>query len=71
LAFFCRTVKMGAPRAMRKKSEKFNENINKRGSVTSASREENNGLGVGPIVVGFILFVVIGSSILQIVRSNA
>ena len=61
---------MPAPRTMRKKSEKFDENINKRGAVSSGKQEENNGLGVGPIVVGFILFVVIGSSILQIFRGD-
>ena len=62
---------MGQPRAIRVKTQKFNESVRQTGTAPPSKREEkNNGLGVGPVVVGFILFVVIGSSILQIVRSN-
>ena len=62
---------MGQPRNIRRRTEKFQESVRQTGSAPPSKREEkNNGLGVGPVVVGFILFVVIGSSILQLVRSN-
>jgi hypothetical protein len=45
---------------MKKKTEKFNENITKRGQVTKAKEEK---LGVGPIVLGILVFIVVGSGV--------
>lgn len=45
---------------MKKKTEKFNENISKRGQVTKAKEEK---LGVGPIVLGILVFIVVGSGV--------
>ena len=58
---------MGMPRSITLKTKKFESGAK---SSTAKAGKKDNGLGVGPIVVGFILFVVIGSSILQLVRSN-
>jgi len=55
-------------RATRLKSEKFDENINKRGNIEVKKKESS--LGVGPMVLGFLLFVVVGSAILQIIRGH-
>jgi hypothetical protein len=46
-------------RALRQKNEKFHENITKRGAVLPPKKE--NSPPVGPIVLGFFLFVVVGS----------
>lgn len=53
---------------LKTKQEKFEKNITKRGMVEPRS-SENSGLGVGPYVVAFFLFVVVGSAILQIIRT--
>jgi hypothetical protein len=47
-------------RATRVKSEKFHKNIEKRGNVNSGPKKESS-LAVGPVVIGFFLFVVVGS----------
>ncbi|KAH3744660.1 hypothetical protein Pelo_13933 [Pelomyxa schiedti] len=57
------------PRSLRAKEEKFEGNVTRRGMVDAAKKEKST-LGVGPIVIGFLLFVVVGSAILQIVRSS-
>ena len=60
---------MGNPRTIALRNKKFEASTAK-GNTPKTAKKEEDGLGVGPIVVGFILFVVIGSSILQLVRSN-
>ena len=45
---------------MRLRSDKHNGNINKRGNVSTGSRKESK-YTVGPILLGFFLFVVVGS----------
>jgi len=55
-------------RQLRARSEKFHQNIKKRGNVPVSKKED--GFTVGPIVLGFFLFVVVGSAILQIVRGG-
>jgi len=52
---------------MRQKVDKFNENINKRGNVATTKKEEK--LSVGPVVIGIFLFVVVGSALVQIIRT--
>lgn len=44
-----------------RKVEKFEKNINKRGAVTDSSAKKGNNLAVGPVLIGFFIFVVIGS----------
>ncbi|KAG6425505.1 probable stress-associated endoplasmic reticulum protein [Salvia hispanica] len=52
-----------------RKVEKFEKNINKRGAVTDSSAKKGNNLAVGPVLIGFFIFVVIGSSLFQIIRT--
>ncbi|WOK92393.1 putative stress-associated endoplasmic reticulum protein [Canna indica] len=52
-----------------RKSEKFQKNITKRGSVPETTVKKGNDYPVGPIVLGFFVFVVIGSSLFQIIRT--
>jgi len=55
-------------RALRQKNEKFHENINKRGNVVVEKKKDSTP-PVGPIVLGFFLFVVVGSALLQMLRT--
>ncbi|EFJ21773.1 hypothetical protein SELMODRAFT_270498 [Selaginella moellendorffii] len=52
-----------------KKIQKFQKNIFKRGAVPESSIKKGNAYPVGPIVLGFFIFVVIGSALLQIIRT--
>ncbi|GFQ04636.1 stress-associated endoplasmic reticulum protein 1 [Phtheirospermum japonicum] len=52
-----------------RKVEKFEKNITKRGAVPETSTKKGNNLAVGPILLGFFVFVVIGSSLFQIIRT--
>uniref|UniRef100_A0A453RLL5 Stress-associated endoplasmic reticulum protein n=1 Tax=Aegilops tauschii subsp. strangulata TaxID=200361 RepID=A0A453RLL5_AEGTS len=45
-----------------RKTAKFQKNITKRGSVPETTVKKGNDYPVGPIVLGFFIFVVIGSS---------
>jgi len=49
------------------RAQQFEQNINKRGKVKTVEKEEKSSLG--PIVIGFFLFVVVGSSLFQIIRT--
>ncbi|KAL1565303.1 putative stress-associated endoplasmic reticulum protein [Salvia divinorum] len=63
-------VKMTTSRRLAdRKVEKFEKNINKRGAVTDSSAKKGNNLAVGPVLIGFFIFVVIGSSLFQIIRT--
>ena len=44
-----------------RKSAKFQKNITKRGSVPETTVKKGNDYPVGPILLGFFIFVVIGS----------
>lgn len=44
-----------------RKTAKFQKNITKRGSVPETTVKKGNDYPVGPIVLGFFIFVVIGS----------
>jgi len=61
---------MPLPRNIRKRSEKYDQNISKRGNVpigkASDHLEENQ--PVNRVLVTFFLIVVVGSSIVQIFR---
>jgi hypothetical protein len=53
---------------MKAKSNKFHGNIHKRGAVGAGSLKKKD-YAVGPVMLGFFVFVVIGSSLLQIIRT--
>ena len=59
---------MGQPARQRLKSEKYSKNINKRGNV-KMNDPRGQTPSIGPILLGFFLFVVAGSAILQIIKS--
>ncbi|XP_018850534.1 stress-associated endoplasmic reticulum protein 2-like isoform X1 [Juglans regia] len=63
--FFQTTSKRLAER----KVAKFQKNVTKRGSVPETSTKKGYDYPVGPIVLGFFVFVVIGSSLFQIIRT--
>ncbi|CAA2993854.1 stress-associated endoplasmic reticulum 2-like [Olea europaea subsp. europaea] len=44
-----------------RKVEKFEKNITKRGTVPETSTKKGNNYPVGPVLIGFFVFVVIGS----------
>jgi hypothetical protein len=51
------------------KSSKYHQNVFKRGQVEMAGAEKTKSqIPVGPIVLSFFVFVVIGSAILQIIQ---
>ncbi|KAL7191690.1 hypothetical protein ACSBR2_023721 [Camellia fascicularis] len=52
-----------------RKVEKFEKNIKKRGAVPETTTKKGSSYPVGPIVLGFFIFVVIGSSLFQIIRT--
>ncbi|TVU24042.1 hypothetical protein EJB05_26434, partial [Eragrostis curvula] len=52
-----------------RKTAKFQKNITRRGSVPETTVKKGNDYPVGPLVLGFFIFVVIGSSLFQIIRT--
>ncbi|TFJ88647.1 hypothetical protein NSK_000216 [Nannochloropsis salina CCMP1776] len=61
---------MATSRATRLRSEKFDKNVTKRGNVPvgkAAKREEAP--PVSPVLLGFFVFVVVGSAFFQIIRT--
>eukprot|EP00616_Rhizochromulina_sp_CCMP1243_P007510 CAMPEP_0118971784 /NCGR_PEP_ID=MMETSP1173-20130426/8312_1 /TAXON_ID=1034831 /ORGANISM="Rhizochromulina marina cf, Strain CCMP1243" /LENGTH=77 /DNA_ID=CAMNT_0006921273 /DNA_START=22 /DNA_END=255 /DNA_ORIENTATION=- len=59
----------GAPRNVRKRNEKAAGNINRRGKVPvgSAMKRESKP-ALGPWMVGFFMFVVVGSSVFALIQ---
>ncbi|KAI3897885.1 hypothetical protein MKX03_007103 [Papaver bracteatum] len=51
------------------KIAKFQKNITRRGSVPETTIKKGTDYPVGPIVLGLFVFVVIGSSLFQIIRT--
>ncbi|KAG0545562.1 hypothetical protein BDA96_02G371700, partial [Sorghum bicolor] len=67
------TVAMTTSRRLAdRKIARFEKNITKRGSVPETVKKAND-YPVGPILLGFFVFVVVGSSLFQIIKtaSNA
>ncbi|EXB29528.1 hypothetical protein L484_010586 [Morus notabilis] len=56
-------LKTTSKRVAEKKVAKFQRNITKRGSVPETSSKKGYDFPVGPILLGFFIFVVIGSCI--------
>ncbi|CAK9183182.1 unnamed protein product [Ilex paraguariensis] len=52
-----------------RKVERFEKNIKKRGTVPETTTKKGNSYPVGPVMLGFFIFVVIGSSLFQIIRT--
>ncbi|CAI0627335.1 unnamed protein product [Linum tenue] len=52
-----------------RKISKFDKNIMKRGAVPEATAKKGKDYPVGPFLLGFFIFVVIGSSLFQIIRT--
>ncbi|KAK7319031.1 hypothetical protein RJT34_03740 [Clitoria ternatea] len=52
-----------------RKVEKFEKNITKRGFVPETTTKKGKDYPVGPVLLGFFVFVVIGSSLFQIIRT--
>ncbi|KAK7368427.1 hypothetical protein VNO80_10452 [Phaseolus coccineus] len=52
-----------------RKVEKFEKNITKRGFVPDTTSKKGKDYPVGPLLLGFFVFVVIGSSLFQIIRT--
>ncbi|XP_052176107.1 uncharacterized protein LOC127790575 [Diospyros lotus] len=52
-----------------RKVERFEKNIKKRGAVPETTTKKASSYPVGPVVLGFFVFVVIGSSLFQIIRT--
>ncbi|XP_057969662.1 uncharacterized protein LOC131158802 [Malania oleifera] len=52
------------------KVEKFEKNITKRGDVPKTTTKKGKDYPVGPILLGFFVFFVIGSSLFQIIRTT-
>lgn len=59
---------MAGNRKIALRSDAFDKNINKRGQVPHSDRTKvSSGFKVGPMVLAFFLFVVVGSAVLQII----
>ncbi|KAG6582010.1 Stress-associated endoplasmic reticulum protein 2 [Cucurbita argyrosperma subsp. argyrosperma] len=52
-----------------RKVERFEKNILKRGAVPETTTKKGKDYPVGPLLLGFFVFVVIGSSLFQIIRT--
>eukprot|EP00389_Voromonas_pontica_P018381 GDKH01028915.1.p3 GENE.GDKH01028915.1~~GDKH01028915.1.p3 ORF type:complete len:67 (-),score=19.56 GDKH01028915.1:101-301(-) len=51
------------------KGAAFEQNITKRGMVSTSSKKKETEYPVGPVVLALFVFVVVGSAILQIINS--
>ncbi|KAF0698887.1 Aste57867_10511 [Aphanomyces stellatus] len=59
------------PAKLRLRNEKHLNNITKRGKVpTSARVTHEEGYKVGPVLMGFLFFLVVGSAILEVLRGS-
>jgi len=56
---------------LKQRSEKFDQNsITKTNNKGKAVSKKDQGVKVGPVVLAVLLFVVVGSAILQILRGS-
>ncbi|KAL9455571.1 hypothetical protein AB3S75_004900 [Citrus x aurantiifolia] len=56
-------------RLAERKNARFQKNVTRRGSVPESSAKKGSDYPVGPILLGFFVFVVLGSSLFQIIRT--
>ncbi|GFH60336.1 hypothetical protein CTEN210_16812 [Chaetoceros tenuissimus] len=60
---------MPAPRQLRKRTQKFDKNITKRGNVVAKkSTDEEEERKLNPWMVGMFVVLVVGSSFVQVLR---
>ncbi|XP_022953939.1 probable stress-associated endoplasmic reticulum protein [Cucurbita moschata] len=52
-----------------RKVVRFESNIRKRGAVPEKTLKKGKDYPVGPLLLGFFVFVVIGSSLFQMIRT--
>ncbi|KAG7014659.1 Stress-associated endoplasmic reticulum protein 2 [Cucurbita argyrosperma subsp. argyrosperma] len=52
-----------------RKVVRFESNIRKRGAVPETTLKKGKDYPVGPLLLGFFVFVVIGSSLFQMIRT--
>ncbi|KAK9989733.1 hypothetical protein SO802_029972 [Lithocarpus litseifolius] len=74
ILFVCnskRVAQTTSKRLSERKVAKFQNNITKRGLVPETTSKKVYDYPVWPIVLGFFVFVVIGSSLFQIIRTAA
>ncbi|CAN6816614.1 unnamed protein product [Brassica oleracea] len=69
LCFLSGVIMTTSKRLAGRKIEKFDKNITKRGFVPETTTKKGKDYPVGPILLGFFVFVVIGSSLFQIIRT--
>ncbi|XP_013695215.2 uncharacterized protein LOC106399290 [Brassica napus] len=69
LFFISGVIMTTSKRLADRKIEKFDKNITKRGFVPETTTKKGKDYPVGPILLGFFVFVVIGSSLFQIIRT--
>ncbi|PXF41369.1 Stress-associated endoplasmic reticulum protein 2 [Gracilariopsis chorda] len=57
---------------LRKATSRFDKNVTRKVATNSAARKkEDEGYGVGPLLIALFAFVVIGSSLLEVFRPHA
>jgi len=57
---------------LRKANSRFDKNVTRKVPTNSLARKkEDDGYGVGPILIAFFAFVVIGSSLLEMLRPGS
>jgi len=57
--------------SVKQKNQKFEQNVHKRGLVNAdGSKKKESTLPVGPVVLGLFVFVVVGSALLQIFKTQ-
>lgn len=54
---------------MKMKNEAHSKNIEKRGNVPTSLNKKEDKFPVGPLLLGFFLFVVVGSALFQILNT--
>lgn len=65
----CNVHQKPAPRQLRKRTQKFDKNITKRGNVVAKkSTDEEEERKLNPWMVGMFVFLVVGSSFVQVLR---
>ena len=57
----------GQPRNLAKRNEKYSSNIGKGKPADKAKKDDK--VALGPVVLGILLFVVIGSALLQVIQN--
>lgn len=54
---------------MKAKNEIYSQNIDRRGNVPTSLTKKEDKFPIGPVLLGFFLFVVVGSAIFQILNT--